>query len=146
MDNSPQIEKPIIFFDGVCHMCNSAVDFFMKADKKRLFLFAPLQGETARTMLPPLGDDAREWSMIMSMSAVSTTSPMPRWRSIAGWEEFGVCCRGCGLFPVFYGHPFIGLLLAIVISGLGRKSRVASRHQKNVSGFYREVIGSFSGR
>ena len=50
-------EKPIIFFDGVCGLCNRAVDFLIRHDRKRIFLFAPLQGETAFQKLPaPLTD------------------------------------------------------------------------------------------
>lgn len=45
-------EKPIIFFDGVCGLCNRTVDFLIRHDKKRLFLFAPLQGNTANQTLP----------------------------------------------------------------------------------------------
>ena len=57
-------EPPIIFFDGVCGMCNRFVNIVIKADKKQVFRYAPLQGETAKAMLPPLGDDPREWSML----------------------------------------------------------------------------------
>ncbi|MBL7960506.1 DUF393 domain-containing protein [bacterium] len=45
-------QKPIIFFDGVCGLCNRAVDFLIRHDKNRVFLFAPLQGETALRELP----------------------------------------------------------------------------------------------
>lgn len=45
-------EKPIIFFDGVCGLCNRAVDFLIRRDKNRLFRFAPLQGKTASIVLP----------------------------------------------------------------------------------------------
>ena len=45
-------QKPIIFFDGVCGLCNRAVDFLIQRDTKRLFHFAPLQGETALKELP----------------------------------------------------------------------------------------------
>jgi predicted DCC family thiol-disulfide oxidoreductase YuxK len=56
--------KPIIFFDGVCGMCNAFVDLALRVDRHQQFLFAPLQGTTARELLPPLSDDAREWSML----------------------------------------------------------------------------------
>ncbi len=46
-------EKPIVFFDGVCGLCNTMVDFFMLKDKKRKLLFAPMQGETAKGLLLP---------------------------------------------------------------------------------------------
>ena len=61
-DNVP--DQPIIFFDGVCGMCNGFVDLVLRFDRKHTFLFAPLQGDTARRLLPPLSDDAGEWSMI----------------------------------------------------------------------------------
>jgi len=37
--------KPIIYFDGVCNLCNSAVQFVVRHDKKGKFLFAPLQSD-----------------------------------------------------------------------------------------------------
>jgi predicted DCC family thiol-disulfide oxidoreductase YuxK len=48
--------KPVIFFDGVCGLCNKFVDFLIVRDKKHIFLFAPLQGVTAKQMLPPIAD------------------------------------------------------------------------------------------
>jgi len=42
----------IVFFDGVCGLCNSAIDFLMRKDKKKVLLFAPLQGSTAAKLLP----------------------------------------------------------------------------------------------
>jgi predicted DCC family thiol-disulfide oxidoreductase YuxK len=44
-------EKKIIFFDGVCNLCNSSVDFVMKRDSAHQFFFASLQGETAKKYL-----------------------------------------------------------------------------------------------
>jgi predicted DCC family thiol-disulfide oxidoreductase YuxK len=44
--------KPkIIFFDGVCNLCNGFVDFLIRHDHKQRFLYASLQGETAATLL-----------------------------------------------------------------------------------------------
>jgi len=37
-------DKTIVFFDGVCGLCNRLVDFLLRRDKKDRFLFAPLQG------------------------------------------------------------------------------------------------------
>lgn len=64
MTTENQLQKPIIFFDGVCGMCNAFVNLILKIDRQQTFLFAPLQGSTAHTLLPPLGEDARDWSMI----------------------------------------------------------------------------------
>ncbi|MEX0653213.1 MAG: DCC1-like thiol-disulfide oxidoreductase family protein [Phycisphaeraceae bacterium] len=64
MGTDKPADQPIIFFDGVCGMCNTFVDLILRVDRKQVFRFAPLQGATAREMLPPLADDARQWSMI----------------------------------------------------------------------------------
>ncbi len=42
----------IVFFDGICSLCNGLVDYLMKKDKKGLLYFASLQGETAKQLLP----------------------------------------------------------------------------------------------
>jgi predicted DCC family thiol-disulfide oxidoreductase YuxK len=42
----------IVFFDGVCGLCNRAVDFLLTHDRHARLRFAPLQGETARVRLP----------------------------------------------------------------------------------------------
>lgn len=43
-------EHPIIFFDGFCGLCNSFVDFVLKKDREAIFKFAPLQGNTAKSV------------------------------------------------------------------------------------------------
>lgn len=44
--------EPIVFFDGVCNLCNHAVDFIIRHDKRHSIRFASLQGETAASLLP----------------------------------------------------------------------------------------------
>lgn len=46
MDN-----HPIVFFDGVCGLCDRSVQFTISHDKKRVFRYATLQSEIARQML-----------------------------------------------------------------------------------------------
>ncbi len=45
-------QDPIVFFDGVCGLCSTSVDFFMRRDRHARLRFAPLQGETAAANLP----------------------------------------------------------------------------------------------
>jgi len=45
-------EHPIVFFDGVCGLCNSTVDFLIARDARGVLRFSPLQGETAARVLP----------------------------------------------------------------------------------------------
>ena len=44
--------NPILFFDGVCNLCNKAVDFIIRRDKNRIFRYASLQSDIARALLP----------------------------------------------------------------------------------------------
>ena len=45
----------VVFYDGVCGLCNRLVRFLIRRDRCRLLLFAPLQGGTARQALSPRG-------------------------------------------------------------------------------------------
>lgn len=44
-------EGKIILFDGVCNLCNGAINFIIKHDPKAIFSFASLQGETGQNLL-----------------------------------------------------------------------------------------------
>ena len=43
--------NPIIFYDGVCGLCDRSVQFIIKHDKKKIFRFATLQSEFASKIL-----------------------------------------------------------------------------------------------
>ena len=45
MDN-----QRVLFFDGVCALCDGFVDFLLRHDRTRNLKFAPLQGEVAQRM------------------------------------------------------------------------------------------------
>jgi predicted DCC family thiol-disulfide oxidoreductase YuxK len=44
--------QQIVFFDGVCNLCNRSVNFLIKNDKKGVLKFASLQSEFAKKTLP----------------------------------------------------------------------------------------------
>ncbi len=44
--------KSVIFFDGLCNLCNSSIQFIIKRDKKEKFSFASLQSKYAKENLP----------------------------------------------------------------------------------------------
>jgi predicted DCC family thiol-disulfide oxidoreductase YuxK len=45
-------EPPILYFDGVCAICNRFVDWLIRRDRGRQIRYAPLQGTTAASRLP----------------------------------------------------------------------------------------------
>lgn len=51
MENIDPKMRNVIFFDGVCHLCNGFVDAIINRDKNHRYVFAPLQGETAASLL-----------------------------------------------------------------------------------------------
>ena len=59
----PDGDRPIIFFDGECVMCNGFVDLMLRLDPGAKIALSPLQGETANQYLPPLPTDRKEWTI-----------------------------------------------------------------------------------
>ena len=57
------LEKPIVFFDGECILCNGFLDVMLAIDSQAKLRVAPLQGETAAALLPPLPNNPEEWSI-----------------------------------------------------------------------------------
>lgn len=45
------MHSPIILFDGVCNLCNGAVQFVLGNDSNKVFKFASLQSEFAQDFL-----------------------------------------------------------------------------------------------
>jgi predicted DCC family thiol-disulfide oxidoreductase YuxK len=61
-DTTSQVagDHPVLLFDGVCNLCNGAVQFIIQRDPNGLIHFAPLQSETGKALLTghglPSGD------------------------------------------------------------------------------------------
>ncbi len=52
--------RPIIFYDGVCGLCNALVQFLIKRDKRRALRFASLQNDFAAKVLGRHGIDPKD--------------------------------------------------------------------------------------
>ncbi|RXG27809.1 thiol-disulfide oxidoreductase DCC family protein [Leeuwenhoekiella palythoae] len=55
----------IILFDGVCNLCNGAINFIIKHDPKGIFKFASLQEETGQKLLAQHNIDPQETDSIV---------------------------------------------------------------------------------
>jgi predicted DCC family thiol-disulfide oxidoreductase YuxK len=53
----------------VCGLCNKTVRFLLLRDRRDRLRFAPLQGETARRVLPPLGGRPEDLDTIYLVTA-----------------------------------------------------------------------------
>ncbi|MGF1484981.1 MAG: thiol-disulfide oxidoreductase DCC family protein [Opitutales bacterium] len=64
----------MLFFDGVCNLCNGTVRLLMRLDRKARLRFAPLQGETARALLPAeLRETGMDGSLVLWMPSGTAT-------------------------------------------------------------------------
>lgn len=57
--------KQIILFDGVCNLCNNAVQFVIKRDKKDVFRYAALQSEIGQQLTKERGIDTSKVDSII---------------------------------------------------------------------------------
>jgi predicted DCC family thiol-disulfide oxidoreductase YuxK len=82
----------ILFFDGVCGLCNKSVDFVLVRDRRGTIKFAPLQGDTARSLLTP-ADRENLNTMVLWVKGQSyrksAAAVRVLWRLSLGWQILG---------------------------------------------------------
>jgi predicted DCC family thiol-disulfide oxidoreductase YuxK len=61
----PPAETSVVLFDGVCNLCNGAVQFILKRDPRGRFRFASLQSAAAARLLPGPGASAGLESVVL---------------------------------------------------------------------------------
>ena len=59
------MHSPVILFDGVCNLCNSAVQIVIKNDKNSYYKFASLQSEFAQNFLKENNLSTQEFSTLI---------------------------------------------------------------------------------
>lgn len=64
MLNLPE-NKKIILFDGVCNLCDNAVQYVIKNDKKDIFRFVALQSDLGKKILNYLNVDTSKMDSII---------------------------------------------------------------------------------
>ena len=53
-----EIQENTVFFDGICNLCNGAVDFIIKRDKQKAIKFCSLQSKLAVDFFKVKGKNA----------------------------------------------------------------------------------------
>lgn len=62
------LNNRIVFFDNDCGICSFSVRSLLKIDRRQTLSFAPLQGETARSLLDPKWVDRDDLSTIVYLN------------------------------------------------------------------------------
>ncbi|MEL6305418.1 MAG: thiol-disulfide oxidoreductase DCC family protein [Bacteroidota bacterium] len=57
--------KKLILFDGVCNLCNGAIQFVIKRDKKDTFRYAALQSDIGTQLMQERGIDPSKMDSII---------------------------------------------------------------------------------
>ena len=86
-------EKPIIFFDGVCGLCGSFVDFLFSEDQRHIYNVATLQGATAQRLLRQERIDKLETLVILDRGCqlVKSEAVLSVFQNIGGfWKIFSL--------------------------------------------------------
>lgn len=65
---------PLVFFDGVCGLCNRFVNLLLRLDHRGVLRFAPLQGETARVRLDAAGTGGRDTLVLLDADGLHERS------------------------------------------------------------------------
>ena len=93
------MDQPIILFDGVCNLCNSAVQFIISHDNKNTFMFASLQSEVGQKLLAqynfPL-DELNSFILVENNKAYSRST-----------GALKVVRKLKGLWPALYGFMIV---------------------------------------
>ncbi len=93
----------IVLFDGVCNLCNTAVDFIIQRDPKNQFKLASLQDEASKKLLK---DYEVEEDYLDSIILVRRENIY--YKSRAALE---IAKKLPGLWPLFYGFVVIPTFL-----------------------------------
>jgi predicted DCC family thiol-disulfide oxidoreductase YuxK len=101
---------PVIFFDGVCGLCNAWVDFVIARDGKGRFRFSPLQGATARDWLQMTPETSLDSVALVDVAGVHRKSDAV-WRILVGlggvWRPLGWLLRLIPLPVRNWGYDFV---------------------------------------
>lgn len=97
------MKKHLVFYDGECGLCDRVVQFVLKADKQQIFLFAPLQGETAAKELHDVQEDVKQADSVILIenytdgekklylygkAAFRIMWLLGGWWKLVGWKNF----------------------------------------------------------
>ncbi len=84
---------PVLFFDGVCGLCNRTVDFVLKHDRRGSLRFAPLQGTTASERLNAIDRERLDSVVLQRNGAIfKKSSAVARllWEMGGVWQLLGI--------------------------------------------------------
>lgn len=109
------IQQSIILFDGVCNLCNAAVQFVIKRDKHNQFVFASLQSEEGEKILADTNFAGNKMNSFLLVEQGKIYD-----RSTGALK---VCKKLTGLWPILYGFIIVPKFIRDRVYGFIAKHR-----------------------
>lgn len=94
MGSRDEVGSPIVFFDGVCNLCDQSVQFIIRHDHRAHFRFATLQSPLGQQILRKYGRAAEAGESVLLLRHGRLFD-----RSRAALE---ICRSLSGLWPLLY--------------------------------------------
>ncbi len=91
--------EKVILFDGVCNLCNGAINFILKHDPKAQFKFASLQGTTGQKLLAQHDINPKETDSIVLIEPKRVSVKSSAALRIAKYLSKG--------YPLLYGFMIV---------------------------------------
>ena len=107
--------QTVVFFDGMCNLCNSTVQFIIKHDTKNNFKFAALQSVYAQNTLPSF-----EIDLLNPNSFVLLQNGKVYQKSTAALR---VAKQLSGLWPLLYVFMVVPRFISDWVYGLVAQNR-----------------------
>jgi len=92
--------KPLIVFDGICHLCTGFVHFVIRRDRDGLFQFLPAQSPRGEALYARLGLKTGDWESNILVREGTVTTELDAFIEIT--RRFGGLWR---LTPILYAIP-----------------------------------------
>ncbi|SFT98767.1 Predicted thiol-disulfide oxidoreductase YuxK, DCC family [Algoriphagus locisalis] len=125
--------KSIIFFDGVCNLCNTSIDFVIQRDKKNHFLVGALQESFSKQILAKFDvrEDYLDSIVLVEAGEIyyKSTAALKIARNLSGlWPTLYVFM----IIPTFLRDPIYDWIGANRYRWFGKKNtcRIASPAEK----------------
>ena len=127
--------KAIVFFDGVCVLCNKWIDFLIKKDRYKNLRYATLQGTSSEKLLPKSGRN------LESITVYETNSRLVSRKSVAIFRilkllpfPMNVLGITAGLVPRFISDYFYDLIAESRYSLFGKENhcRIPNREEREL--------------
>lgn len=99
MTETDTMDKPVLLFDGVCHLCEESVQFILRHERDSKMCFVPIQSELGRRLYTEAGlDPDAPTEMVLAEGGVfhhGSEAALRIAEHLRGWPRLALMGRWC---------------------------------------------------